>query len=111
MDVELDTAERGAATMRLHGRLDLVSAPGLRAAVDEAVAGGHARLVVDLSRVTFVDSSGLGALVAGLKRARQAGGELRLAAAGEQVLTVLTLTRLIRVLKPYPTVDEALDGL
>lgn len=111
MDVELDEAERGTATMRLQGRLDLVSAPGLRAAVDEAVARGQARLVVDLSGVTFVDSSGLGALVAGLKRARQAGGELRLAEAGEQVMTVLTLTRLIRVLKPYATVAEALDGL
>jgi anti-sigma B factor antagonist len=111
VEVELDRIANGAATMRLEGRLDLVSAAQLRTAVDEAVAAGRPRLVVDLSGITFVDSSGLGALVAGLKKARQAGGELRIAAAGEQVLTVLTLTRLIRVLRPYGTVDEALDGL
>lgn len=111
MEVELEDGDGGVATMRLEGRLDLVSAAGLRATVDDAVAAGHPRLVVDLSGVTFVDSSGLGALVAGLKRARQAGGELRIAAAGEQVVTVLTLTRLVRVLRPYATVDEALVGL
>jgi anti-sigma B factor antagonist len=111
VDVEVVDGDGGVATMRLTGRLDLVSAAGLRSAVEGAVEAGRPRLVVDLSGVAFVDSSGLGALVAGLKRARQAGGELRIAAAGEQVMTVLTLTRLVRVLRPYATVDEALDGL
>lgn len=110
MEVEVEDSG-SAATMRLTGRLDLVSAAALRGAVERAVAGGTPNLVVDLSGVGFVDSSGLGALVAGLKHARQAGGELRIAAAGEQVMTVLTLTRLVRVLRPYATVAEALDGL
>jgi anti-sigma B factor antagonist len=45
-----------------------------------------------------------------LKTSRQAGGDLRLAAAGEQVLTVLGLTNLDRILRPYATVDDAADG-
>jgi anti-sigma B factor antagonist len=95
----------------LAGRLDLVSAAELRRVVADVVAGGRHDVVVDLGAVTFLDSSGLGALVAALKTARQAGGELRVAAAPEQALTVLRLTRLDRVVRPYATVDEALEGL
>ncbi len=97
--------------LRLEGRLDLVSAAALREATVKTVDAGHVNIVADLSDVAFIDSSGLGALVAGLKHARQAGGELRIAGAGRQVLTVLKLTRLDRVLRPYPSVDDALSDL
>ncbi len=55
-------------------------------------------------------SSGLGALVSGLKVARQAGGDLRIAAPTEQVVTVLELTNLNRVLSTYDSADGAFDG-
>jgi anti-sigma B factor antagonist len=58
-----------------------------------------------------MDSSGLGALIAGLKSARQAGGDLRLARPNEQVRTVLSLTNLDRVLRARDTVDGAYDGV
>ena len=57
-----------------------------------------------------MDSSGLGAIVGGLKAARNAGGELRIARANQQVLLVLDLTSLNRVLTPYETVEEASAG-
>jgi anti-sigma B factor antagonist len=101
----------GRAVLRVEGRLNLVTAPELRAAVERAVAAGTPRVVIDLSGVAFIDSSGLGMVIAGLKHARQAGGELRIAAAGEQVRMVLELTKLSRILRPYETVDEALEGL
>jgi anti-sigma B factor antagonist len=63
---------------------------------------------VNLAETTFVDSSGLGALVSGLKSARQAGGDLRLVAPSEQVSMVLRLTNLDRVLQPRASVEEAL---
>ena len=97
--------------IRPDGRLDLVSAPAFRDDIRSAVAAGDTRLVVDLAGVPVIDSSGIGALIGGLREARQAGGELRIAAAGEQIRTVLALTRADRVLKPYATVDEALAGL
>lgn len=111
MDIAVDERADGRAVMRVSGRLDLVSAGSLRGAVAEAVQDGSTRVVVDLSEVPFVDSSGLGALIAGLKQARQAGGELRIAGPTPPVLTVLELMRLNRVMRPYETVDEALDGL
>jgi anti-anti-sigma factor len=99
------------AVAHLEGRLDLMSARDLRARLTEAVAAGQDRLVVDLADVPFIDSSGLGALISVLKAARQAGGDLRIARPDEQPLTVLKLTTLDRVLKPYASVEEALAGL
>ncbi len=71
---------------------------------------GRVRLVLDLAGTSFVDSSGLGALVAGLKRTRQAGGDLRIASAQDQVRMVLDLTNLDRILQPLDTVGDAVDG-
>lgn len=89
------------------GRLNMVTAPRLRSAIEEIVKDGRARIVTDLNEVEFIDSSGLGALISGLKTCRQAHGDLRLTATGDQVLAVLKLTNLDRILRPYPTVDEA----
>ncbi|GAA4156608.1 STAS domain-containing protein [Gryllotalpicola daejeonensis] len=89
------------------GKFNLVAAPALKSRIDDLVAGGQARLVVDLHGIDFIDSSGLGALIGGLKAARQKGGDLRIAAAGAQVLAVLKLTNLDRILAPYDSVEEA----
>jgi anti-anti-sigma factor len=88
----------------------MVAASQLRALVSETVEGGSTRLVIDLGGTQFLDSSGLGALIAGLKTTRQAGGDLRIARPPEQVLMVLELTQMNTVLRPYPTVQAALDA-
>jgi anti-sigma B factor antagonist len=99
------------AVAHLKGRLDLISATDVRARLTGIVTAGEDRVVVDLAEVPFIDSSGLGALISVLKSARQAGGDLRIANPNDQPLTVLKLTTLDRVLKPYTTVEEALTGL
>jgi anti-sigma B factor antagonist len=101
------TTDGGATVIECDGRLNMVAAPRLRTLLEDTVNEGQQRVVLDLSHTVFVDSSGLGALVAGLKTARRAGGDLRIAAAGQQVLTVLGLTNLDRVLRPYASVSEA----
>lgn len=90
------------------GKFNLVAAPPLKSRIDDLVAAGKTRLVVDLHAVDFIDSSGLGALIGGLKSARQQGGDLRIVGAGDQVRAVLKLTNLDRILAPYATIDEAL---
>ncbi len=99
-----------ATVLRCDGRLTMVAAPVLKSAIDEVVESGQARVVIDLSETSFVDSSGLGALVAGLKRTRQAGGDLRIAEPQEQVRMVLALTNLDRILQPFDRLEEALHG-
>jgi anti-anti-sigma factor len=87
----------------------MVVAPELREQLHALIRAGNTRVVVDLSGVDSIDSSGLGALISGLKAARQSGGDLRIAAPGEQATAVLELTNLNRVLKSYESADSAFD--
>lgn len=103
------TTVSGAVVLRPEGRLNMVVAPELREQLHSLVRSGNTKLVVDLSGVDSIDSSGLGALISGLKAARQSGGDLRIAAPGEQATAVLELTNLNRVLKSYESADSAFD--
>ncbi len=109
MELTTDRTE-GAAVLRVQGRLTMAAAGELKAAVDREVAEGRTLVVVDLAETAFLDSSGLGALVGGLRTARAAGGDLRIAGVGQQVRTVLELTTMDRVLRPYPTVEDAVGA-
>jgi anti-sigma B factor antagonist len=108
MDIAIEKQIGSVITVRLTGRLDLMSAGALKQRLNEVVADGGVRLVIDLVDVSFIDSSGLGALIGGLKAARLAGGDLRIARANEQARVVFELTRLDRVLPLYASVEEAL---
>jgi anti-sigma B factor antagonist len=110
VQVTVDIGAGATAVIHLAGQLDALCAPQVRAAFADAVATGHPRLVVDLAAVGFVDSSGLGGLISGLKAARIAGGDLRLAQPSAQVSALLAMTMLERVLRSYPTVAAALNG-
>jgi anti-sigma B factor antagonist len=110
MEIDTSHPDGRVAVIRLDGRLNLVAAPRLRTAIEEVVDRGGTHVVVDLAAVTFMDSSGLGALIAALKKARQAQGDLRIAGVNEQVGTVLQLTNLDRVLRPFESVEAASDG-
>jgi len=103
------TMQSGVVVIRPEGRLNMVAAPSLRNELRTLVEGGSTRLVVDLAGTDFIDSSGLGALISGLKIARQAGGDLRIAAPTKQVTAVLELTNLDRVLHTYDSPDGAFD--
>lgn len=103
------TTASGSVVLRPEGRLNMVAAPDLREQLHSLVRAGNNRIVVDLSGVETIDSSGLGALISGLKAARQGGGDLRIASPSEQALAVLELTNLNRVLKSTDSPDTAFD--
>jgi anti-anti-sigma factor len=107
MQIEVQQNGNRLAVVRLIGRLDLLSAASLKQRLAQEVAEGRQHIIVDLIDVEFIDSSGLGALIGGLKAARVAGGDLRIARPREQARTVLRLTTLDRVLRGYETVEEA----
>ncbi|NRG42572.1 anti-sigma factor antagonist [Rathayibacter sp. VKM Ac-2804] len=95
------------AVVTASGKLNMVAAPQLRETVRRAIEESSPRIVVDLGAVDFLDSSGLGALVACLKTARQAGGDLRIAAPSAQVMMVLQLSNLDRVLARFDSPGDA----
>jgi anti-anti-sigma factor len=91
MTLEIETAREGADTVvRPYGELDVRTVPALRLALDEAVAGGGANLVVDLAAVSFIDSSGLGALLGRFRR-MPAGRRMVLRAPQAHVRALLSL--------------------
>jgi len=90
------------------GKLDLLSTADVKQQLTQTVHNGSPRLVAELSKVGFIDSSGLAALISGLKTARMAGGDLRLVGAGVEVRNILEFTRLDRVLHIHDTLEEAL---
>lgn len=107
MDITITNLGDGVAVLKLDGRLNMVTASCLRDHVGTAVAGGQNRIAVDLTGIDFIDSSGLGALINGLKTARQAGGDLRIASPNDQVKLVLQLTNMERLLTAYDSAETA----
>ena len=89
------------------GEVDIYTAPKLRERLAELVSEGSHRIVVDLEGVEFMDSTGLGSLVAGLKRVKEHDGTLALVCTREQVLKVLNITGLDKVFPLHSTVEEA----
>jgi anti-sigma B factor antagonist len=88
------------------GELEVSTAPELLARFHR-VCGARRRIVVDLTGVTFIDSLGLGVLIEAQRRARSAGGWLRLVCVRPEVLRVLRLTGQDDVFTIYETVDQA----
>lgn len=111
LDVQTRQEDNGVTVVAPTGRLDVAGAPALKDAISEVVKVGSPRIVIDMEGVSFVDSTGLGSVIAALKQIRGSQGELRLAAPNQQVRVVLELTTLDRVFPYYATVEEALAGL
>jgi anti-sigma B factor antagonist len=89
----------------LRGELDVTDAASAAVALI-ALAARDCEIIVDLADLEFIDSSGLAALVLARRHARQAGGDLLLAAPQKQVLRLLTLTRLVEVFGVHACVDK-----
>ena len=102
-------AGAGVVVIRPEGKINMRVAPELAEQLHSLVRQGNTRIVVDLSGSDSIDSLGLGALISGLKAARQSGGDLRIASPGEQAVAVLELTNLNRVLKSYADPESAFD--
>ena len=97
----------GQAIVRVQGEVDLYTAPQLWEALDIAIAGAPHELVIDLSEVTFLDSSGLSMLVRAHKRLRPFAGTVVIRGAAEQVSMALQVTKLNTVLTVEPPVPAA----
>lgn len=94
----------------LDTRVDVRTGGDLRAALSRRVVEGHRRILLDLSNVAFVDSTGLGAMIAILKQVGR-DGEVALCGARDTVLTLLKLTRLDTVFRVFATRETALLAL
>ena len=112
--MQIDIEANGPATVvrPLADRLDIEVASDFRSMLLSLIEQGNRQLVVDLNDVTFIDSSGLGALVSALKTIkRQNGtGDVRLARVQPPVISLLEIIRLNRVFTTYSDIGEAVDS-
>jgi anti-sigma B factor antagonist len=108
LDLDIGTAVvDGRTVVQVVGEIDVYTAPQLREMLDAEIDAGRYDLVVDLSGVSFMDSTGLGVLVGRLKQIRLNDGSMRLVCAHDRVLKVFVITGLDKVFAIYPTVGEA----
>jgi anti-sigma B factor antagonist len=101
----------GCAIVAVSGDVDISTSPDLREALANVLAAGSRSVVVDLSAVRFVDSTGLGVLVGAFTAVRNAGGRLAVVNDHAPVLKVLNITALDEVLGVQPTLDKALAAV
>lgn len=85
-------------------------AVSLNEQLHELIEQEKTNVVVDLSKVKFMNSSGLGMLIGGLTTMRKAGGDLRIANAGKKIESLLIITKLITVFKHFQSLDEAVES-
>lgn len=95
------------AVLDVEGEVDMFTAPKLREKIVQLVDEGRYRIVVNLEGVTFMDSTGLGTLVGGLKRVKEHDGVLALVCTNRPVLRVLGITGLNNVFPVHDSVDQA----
>ena len=110
LHLESIAAGRGRAVLRLTGEVDVYTAPQLRERVIELVDGGTQHVLADLGQVTFLDSTGLGALIGGLKRLRARDGSLTLVIGTDRIRRIFRVTGLDRAFALRPSVQEAITG-
>ena len=110
MDLTLNeySADPGRTVVEVSGEIDVYTAPRLRETLISLVDAGNYRLIIDLEGVGFLDSTGLGVLVGGLKRVRAHAGGIDLVCTHGKILRVFRITGLDRVFSIYGSVEEAL---
>ncbi len=94
--------------LAVHGSVDLTTAPALRTRLAELIDDGHVCIIVDMTDTDFLDSTGLGALVAALKRLRIKDGEIRVVCDTGHVRKVFEITSLDRVFAMHESLEAAL---
>ena len=111
MNLKLDHCNKdGIEVIDVAGTIDIYTAPRLRELLIDLVSTNSYQLVINLERVEFLDSTGLGVLVGGLKRVRAHDGSLELVCTQERILKTFRITGLTKVFRIHETVDQAITA-
>ena len=111
MEISQQALDPDITLIQLNGRLDATSSERVKLALQALAEQDQAKIIVDLQGVPFIDSSGLAALVSGLRTVRERGGTIVLSGAQSQAQIVFRLTMLDRVFAIHPTYQVARGSL
>ena len=108
--VEYEATSDDVGIVILEGEIDIYSAPQFKEVLLNGIEGGARRVIVDLSDVTFIDSTALGVLVSGAKRVRPRNGNLDIVCTDENIIRIFEITGLDRIFGIYATRVEAVKA-
>ena len=109
MEIDISTSDFDDwAVVVPQGEVDVASAPSLREALIELIGAGSVQVLIDLDSTDFIDSTGLGVLVGALRRARAAGGDVRLVCSNSRLQKVFEITGLQRA---FVVADDAASAV
>jgi anti-sigma B factor antagonist len=113
MQLKVDTRSprEGVAVIGLNGEVDVYTSPRLKQEMVDLLNRGQVHLIVDLNSVEYLDSTGLGVLIGGLKRARERDGDLRLICENMRILRIFEITGLTKIFEIDRNEEEALSKL
>lgn len=108
LNIEVETKD-GFSIVGVKGEVDVFTAPKLREQLIDLVDQGQNQIIVDLEDVDFLDSTGLGVLVAGLKRAKTHDGTLQIVCTKDKILKIFRVTGLTKVFPIHDSREAALS--
>ncbi len=113
MDIKVNVREAQADTyvVDLNGEIDVYTSPKVKDAIGDLIDKGHYNLVINLEKVRYIDSTGLGVLIGGLKRVREHGGTVNLVCTNPQIKKIFDITGLVKIFGIYDDEDAAMKAL
>lgn len=113
MDIKVNVreAQGDAYVVELNGEIDVYTSPKVKDAITELIDQGHYNLVINLEKVRYIDSTGLGVLIGGLKRVREHGGSVSLVCTNPQIKKIFDITGLVKIFGIFDDEDAAMKAL
>ncbi len=113
MDIKVQVRglDGGAYIVDLGGEIDVYTSPKVKDAITELIDQGHYFLVINLEKVRYIDSTGLGVLIGGLKRVREHGGSVNLVCTNPQIRKIFDITGLVKIFGIFEDEESAKKAL
>jgi len=112
--IRLETGIReidGMKVLDVAGEIDVYTAPQFKDAVNSIIDDGQKHLIIDMGAITYMDSSGFGALLSATRRLRPQGGTINLVKCNTSIDRILRITRLNTVFAVYDSLDDAISAI
>ena len=113
MDIKVNVRESDgdAYVVDLAGEIDVYTSPKVKDAITELIDKEHYNLVINLEKVRYIDSTGLGVLIGGLKRVREHGGSVNLVCTNPQIKKIFDITGLVKIFGIFDDEQSAMKAL
>ncbi len=109
--VHVRASEEDTHVVELGGEIDVYTSPKVKDAITELIDQGHYNLIINLEKVRYIDSTGLGVLIGGLKRVREHGGTVNLVCTNPQIKKIFDITGLVKIFGIYDDEGSAKKAL